>query len=314
MLLKRIGLLLAGLLFIFQFAGCSGGSDGGSGDSSGTIQTGRFIDSPVCGLAYQTETLEGVTDENGCFQYRPGETVVFGLGDLKFPAVTAAQILTPLELAGVEDVNDTGVANMARLLQTLDCDCDASNGIEISGEVLLAAAGMSIDFESGTFDEDVQSLIATEGSLYSTCKELVDASDAIAHLEETLNELNDQTSPPISGGLNGKLGVWEGEGQQSGLSWTIKITLRENEQLIEYPSLDCGGTLTLLEETDAQLLFREDITYGMLTDTECGCIDNGFVELTDQDADSLVYRWYHPDENDEKGELDAIGTVTRTDQ
>jgi hypothetical protein len=296
-----------------QFSGCGGGSGGSSSDNSGEILTGRFIDSPVCGLTYYTDTLEGTTDENGNFQYRRGETVVFGLGDLEFPAVTAAQILTPLELAGVESVNDKGVENMARLLQTLDNDCDPTNGIVISGQVLLAATGMAIDFESDSFDEDVQGLIAAEGAIYSTCEQLVDASDAIAHLEETLNDLNDQENPPIGDGYEGKLGVWEGEGQQDGLSWTIKITLAENESLIEYPSLECGGTLTLLVEEDAQLLFREDITYGMLTATECGCIDNGFVELTDQNDDSLIYRWYYPDEDSNQGDLGAIGTVTRSE-
>lgn len=87
----------------------------------------------------------------------------------------------------------------------------------------------------------------------------------------------------------------------------------EGESLIEYPSLNCGGTLTLLEEEDARLLFREDITYGMVTDTECGCCDLGFVELIDQDADSLIYRWYNHDENDNQGELLAIGTVYRSE-
>jgi hypothetical protein len=51
------------------------------------------------------------------YEYLAGETVVCGLDDLELPAVTAAHILTPLELAGVEDINHTGLVNMARLLQ-----------------------------------------------------------------------------------------------------------------------------------------------------------------------------------------------------
>lgn len=295
------------VIICFLLIGC-GGSSNGPDNTEGEILTGQFVDSPVCGLSYYTETLQGITDENGYFQYRSGETVVFGLGDLEFPAVTAAQIITPLELAGVEDVSDTSVINMARLLQTLDNDCNPENGIVISGQVLLATAGMSIDFESESFDDNVRGLIATESSSYSTCEELVDEGNAIAHLEETLNDLNDQVSPPIGDGLEGKLGVWEGVGQQDGLSWTIKITLTEEEQRIEYPSLYCGGTLTIVEESDAQILFWEDIT----NEEETCCID-GFVELTDQSIDSLIYRWYFQDEYGGKGELGAVGTVTRSE-
>lgn len=312
-------------LFLIVIAGC-GGSDS-SNDSPSTedsstddssILTGQIIDSPVCGLDYYTETLSGITAENGEYQYRAGETVVFGLGDLEFPAVTAAQIITPLELAGVEDITNTGVINMARLLQTLDNDCDPSNGIVISGQVLLATAGMSIDFESETFDEDVQSLIATESSNYSTCSELVDASTASEHLQDTLNSLNDQEDPPIGGGLSGKIGIWEGEGQQDGLSWAILIDISEAEQFIKYSfdesssADDCEGYLTLLEETDAQLLFRETIT-SQPENTYCQCYDQGFVELTDNDTSSLIYRWYYPDSNDNKGELGAVGTVSKID-
>jgi len=291
--------------------GCGGGGSSDSNDepagSDQTILTGQLIDSAVEGISYRTETRSGTTNSNGEFTYLAGETVVFGLGDLEFPAVTAAQILTPLELAGVTDINDTGVVNMARLLQSLDQDCDPSNGITIGGEALLAAAGMSIDFESEFFDTEVANLVANSGQQNSSCQVLVDASQAIAHLQDTLNTLNGQTEPPIGNGLAGKLGVWEGEGQQSGISWTIRIDLKEDEQLIEYPSLNCGGFLTLLEESDAQLLFKETITFGS------GCANLGFVELTDQSENELVYRYYWHGNGDEKGELGAVGSVTKSE-
>ncbi len=269
------------------------------------VKTGRFIDSSVEGVSYRTETRNGITNANGEFLYLVGETIVFGLGDLEFPAVTAAQILTPLELAGVTDINNTGVVNMARLLQSLDQDCDPGNGITIGGEALLAAAGMSLDFESPNFDTEVVNLVANGGQQNSACQVLIDASQAVAHLQQTLDNLNDQTTPPIGNGLAGKIGIWEGEGQQTGISWTIRIDIQANEQSITYPSLNCGGTLTLREEFDSQLLFWEDITYGP-------CLD-GYMELTDQSASELIYRWYYPDANSQLGELGAIGSVTRTE-
>jgi hypothetical protein len=210
------------------------------------ILTGRFIDSACAGLSYYTQSRSGVTNANGEFTYLAGETVVFDLGDMEFSAVTAAQILTPLKLAGVEDINHTGVVNMARLLQSLDQDCDPDNGITISGEALLAATGMSLDFEDPDFDSKVANLVANAGQQNSTCTTLIDADQAVAHLQNTLDELSNQSESPIGDGLSGKLGVWEGEGQQPGISWTISIDLKLDEQLIEYPSLSCGGTLSLL--------------------------------------------------------------------
>lgn len=300
------------ILTLFAFStlvlvnGCGGSSSSESDTENELI--GRFVDSAVSGLTYRTETRSGTTNANGEFTYLAGETVVFGLGDLEFPAVTAAQILTPLELAGVTDINNTGVVNMARLLQTLDQDCDPGNGITIGGEVLLAAAGMSLDFESLDFDSEVANLVANVGQQNPSCQVLIDASQAVAHLQETLDNLNAQTDPPIGNGLSGKIGVWEGEGQQEGISWTIRIDIQENEQLIEYPSLNCGGFLTLLEESDAQLLFRETITFGIGT-----CVDQGFVELTDQSANELVYRYYWPSGSEQLGELGAVGSVTKTE-
>ncbi|MEJ2621572.1 MAG: hypothetical protein P8163_15295 [Candidatus Thiodiazotropha sp.] len=298
---KRQGLSLLGL---FVLSGCGGGS-GGSSDEE--VLTGRFLDSACAGLTYYTESRRGVTNANGEFTYLSGETVVFGLGDLEFPAVTAAHILTPLELAGVEDINHTGVVNMARLLQSLDQDCDPDNGITISGEALLAATGLEIDFEDPDFDSNVANLVANAGQQNTECTTLIDADQAIAHLQNTLDELSNQTEPPIGDGLAGKVGVWEGEGQQPGISWTIRIDLKLDEQLIEYPSLECGGYLTLLEESDAQLQFRETITYGT------GCCDQGILELTDQSENELVYRWESDEMTTPANCTYAVGSVTKVE-
>jgi hypothetical protein len=83
-----------GILGLLLINGCGGGS-GGSSDEE--VLTGRFLDSACAGLSYSTESRSGITNANGEFTYLAGETVVFGLGDLDFPAVTAAHILTPLE-------------------------------------------------------------------------------------------------------------------------------------------------------------------------------------------------------------------------
>lgn len=114
--------------------------------------------------------------------------------------------------------------------------------------------------------------------------------------------LNDNSS---SSDLFGKQGVWEGDGSQVGGQWTIRIELTTENYLIEYPSLDCGGTLTLLESSENRLLFREGITFGS------GCVDDGFVELVDDTIDTLNFNWYFNQGDLDNNDLGGWGSVTR---
>ena len=59
------------------------GSDVGveSGGSTDNLQRGQFLDSAVSGLWYETETLSGFTDVEGFFEFLPGETIRFFLGE-----------------------------------------------------------------------------------------------------------------------------------------------------------------------------------------------------------------------------------------
>ncbi|NOY48650.1 MAG: hypothetical protein GXO84_10760 [Chlorobi bacterium] len=111
--------------------------------------------------------------------------------------------------------------------------------------------------------------------------------------------------PEKSGLLESKFGVWKGTGSQSGMSWTIKITLNSNEQLIEYPSLGCKEFLILIDETTTQLLFRETIT------TNTVCFNQGFVELIETSETTMDYSFYFSNAENEKGKLGATGSVKK---
>jgi len=161
---------------------------GGGGNGSDTIPTapaplsGVFVDSAVSGFRYATTTNNGSTDQDGTFMYAAGESITFSIGDIDFPAVAAASLLSPFDLAGTTDTSDTALVNMARLLQTLDTDGDVDNGITIGEDAHTFATGMTLDFASATFDADVANLIANSGTVNTM---LVDANTAIAHLVAT---------------------------------------------------------------------------------------------------------------------------------
>ncbi|MCP3852803.1 MAG: hypothetical protein GY694_21630, partial [Gammaproteobacteria bacterium] len=142
------------------------------------------MDSPVSNIGYRTDTKEGVTNSLGEYDYIPGETVTFFIGDLEFPPVPAAGVVTPLDMAGTNDTTDTTLINIARLLQTLDSDGDPStNGIVISEQAHKSAQNLTVDFSSPSFDNDVQFLVSNSGSPTTS---LIDQADAIAHLSENV--------------------------------------------------------------------------------------------------------------------------------
>lgn len=153
------------------------------------LLTGVFIDSEVSGLRYETESQDGFTNSQGQFLYKEGETISFHIGELLLGTGDANTIMTPISIStsnnpGLESID---VQNIAALLQTLDADNDASNGIIILPEVMDAIEIESIDFS--------KSIISILGELTASINEQtglnlqpVYPSIATAHLAETLNE------------------------------------------------------------------------------------------------------------------------------
>jgi len=129
-----------------------------------TLLTGRFVDSAVAGLQFDTATQSGTTDADGTFTYAAGEEVTFSIGDITLPAVAGADVITPLDVFGTDNIGDVSVMNLARLLQTLDVDGNADNGIVLGDDAAASATGLTLDFASPTFDASVLNLVANSGS------------------------------------------------------------------------------------------------------------------------------------------------------
>ncbi len=160
--------LLAAYLTLFAMYGC------GSGDSSieqhlqvTPPSKGIFTDSPVAGVSYKTASLNGITDTNGEFQYYPGETVTFSIGDVILGSSPASSKITPIDLGSSFNDTNPRTINIARLLQSLDHDGNHDNGILITPETRAEMAGKSIDFAKNVADfndADMQALFASLNS------------------------------------------------------------------------------------------------------------------------------------------------------
>ncbi|MFK7995990.1 MAG: hypothetical protein AB8B87_17770 [Granulosicoccus sp.] len=188
---------------LFSLAGCS---DSDSTDTPETdtpdpginLLTGVFLDSAVSGLAYQTETRSGVTNEQGQFQYLAGENVTFSIGSLQLPVVPAAETITPVTLSPTNTIEDDTTVNIARLLQSLDADDNPDNGIVISDEAASASAPLDFSVSQDEFGQNAEviNLVANSGSVRT---ELLSSELAISHLSETLAGIPAPGSEPDAG-------------------------------------------------------------------------------------------------------------------
>ncbi|WP_062058040.1 pectate lyase family protein [Cellvibrio sp. OA-2007] len=149
--------------------------------SKASMQVGVFVDAFVAGIGYRTQSQSGVTNARGEFNYLPGETVTFFIGDLVFPPIPARGLVTPLDMAQSLDPSSPMVLNIARLLQSLDSDGNPSNGITISPAAAQAAVAVDFNLSPVQFAAlpAVTNLVANSGSV---TKSLVSEQQALAHL------------------------------------------------------------------------------------------------------------------------------------
>lgn len=187
---KFRGILFSLPIFLSSFYSCSTDE---TSDQPGIEEpigpkTGIFVDSPVSGLRYETETYSGFTDENGKYNYEEGETVTFYIGDIKLGSAKASEELTPLSITSTSDatLETLEVQNIAALLQTLDLDGDATNGITIDEEVVNVLSISEINFN--------ESIISILGKIALEVFEktgielqVIYPQEAAIHLAETLN-------------------------------------------------------------------------------------------------------------------------------
>lgn len=110
------------------------------GSDNQSPSVGRFVDAPVAGIAYRTASQSGLTDNDGRFNYLPGEAVTFTIAGVDLPAVPAAPLVTPLDMAPSSTSSEPIALNVARFLQAIDADNTPSNGIRVSDAKVLSGA------------------------------------------------------------------------------------------------------------------------------------------------------------------------------
>ena len=189
---KNLFVLLAVAAAISIMSGC-GADDTVEEVKNANYLSGVFLDSPVEGLTFISGDTTGYTDSNGTFVYAEGSTEIeFKIGGLSLGKVTPGEQITPLDFGGSDaTVNTEIVKNLAALLQSLDNDGDASNGIVIETEVTDASGIESIDISSENFVDDLSTLVTSINSELSLSLTFIHPNNAIQHLASSLG-LDDQ--------------------------------------------------------------------------------------------------------------------------
>lgn len=173
LLRKNSWVHLISTVFVVGLTACDSGTEKAATSSSSTSSTrimptgattGILVDSPVSGVSYAASSgKSGVTDDKGIFNFNHGDKIEFKLGNLILGNIPGSQITTPIELAGG---SDNKLQNLLVLLQSLDSDNDASNGISISSETAAAVkASINLEANPDTFVDsaNLQSIMEAGG-------------------------------------------------------------------------------------------------------------------------------------------------------
>ena len=172
--------LFFGLIIGLLFSACDG-EDKTTIEESKRDIIGKFIDSAVAGVEYRCGEVVDFTDENGIFSCTT-LPISFHIGAIRLGELNSLPVdnkVFPQDIVNVNrsDVNNSQVVKLALLLQSLDEDKNASNGIYISNQV------------RNLFDEEIILTELTINELKSTVQNK-DENITFKNLEEVVHHLS----------------------------------------------------------------------------------------------------------------------------
>jgi len=174
---KLLGLSIVTALSI-GFAGC-GSSDSSTATTAATTGTGYYVDSAVSGVNYVCGDQNGTTDTEGMFKFAVGKDCTFKLGNIVLKSIAADKLIDKATI--VEDN-----VSVAAFLQTVDVDGNASNGIQVTSEVVEAVTTALVDTTEVPVAEKLDSVFtALKNDVTGYSGKVVSETEAAEHLEKT---------------------------------------------------------------------------------------------------------------------------------
>ncbi len=256
---------------MFTLIGCGGG--GSTASTPVATGTAYYIDSAVEGVDYTCGATSGVTGKDGSFTFEAGGSCTFYLGDIELRSVEASL------LADGNKVYETDM-RIARILQSLDSDGDASNGITVKSEFIaaLAAAGISKLPDTLAEIEVMLAVIETAGGI------AVSVEDAAEHMLKTLlinrtlyqhcKDNANEWIATLTFGKDGNLVMVDGEERETAayrIEGNIIYTMEEGEEQVHTFAEATADTIKINESNGGTTTFYFSSEAAQASPaTECG--------------------------------------------
>lgn len=141
------------------------------------ILKGRFLDSAVEGIEYETPSRVGKTNSNGEFTYLEGELITFKIYGVPIGSVLGTNLVTPISIAPITGATDFSL-NVLRFLQSIDSDNNLGNGIQLPSSSPVQMP----NFNQSTADFAL--------AMAGTPIILVSEDSAWQHFQETLSKID----------------------------------------------------------------------------------------------------------------------------
>jgi len=231
--------------------GCGGGSGSTSSDTSSAptsiptsntnntainkdIGTGYYVDEAVEGVDFICGKQEGITDYNGMFRFEHGEGCHFKLGYLNLRDINGSNLEDNISI--LEDN-----ISVAKLLQTIDKDGNATNGIQIlkdTAKILKESNIDSIPQDDALLDTIRENIKAQYQDEYNGT--VVTTEDAKAHIERTRQRLEDEGRRTQHSSNIGNAGITLNINGNSETSSTPNETNRESQNIDDNNAMGQG--------------------------------------------------------------------------
>lgn len=160
---KFLSFAVSVLLASEIFSGCGGGGN------SNSTKIGNLVDGPIEGVDYVCGTHKGITGNSGQFEYSSGDKCTFKVDKVIIGEASPDNgkkgigFITPMDLANVNDINNSKVIKIAKFFLTFDSNLSDKN-ITISDKIRdefknkfpdetdINSSDVSIDWIKGNFD------------------------------------------------------------------------------------------------------------------------------------------------------------------
>ncbi|MBX4270036.1 CocE/NonD family hydrolase [Clostridium estertheticum] len=162
---------------------------------------GKFADR-VDGINYKTQTLSGVTDKEGKFEYRQGETITFSIGKLVIGSAIGKELITTADIVysvggDIKKIKNRVVTNLSRFVQSLCGKIHLEKGFCITNEIVDCInkyyKKINFDQEEDAFTKDAIITVLMEELNYT----LRSPEHARNHLRRTMNGIRKLTDVKI---------------------------------------------------------------------------------------------------------------------